>query len=443
MFKILSQRIMKKLFKISIFLLLNYFLIADTPDILIEKGKLSLYRNDFKNAISFFNRAISKDTSNFEAFYYRGLAFLYSNEFDKAIDDFNKTIELKKDFADAYNNRGLAYSYMEQIDLALIDFTKAIELDPKFSEAYMNRGSYYLAIEDYQNARKDLENAARFSTSNPELYFLLGKLEYAEKNYQKSVDYFSRSLNLGLKDSKVYFNRGNAYVKLNQFKKAIDDYTKVIEINPDDLYSYNNRAFCYDKLGDPQKAEADKIKAQEIREKIFPKPIIGDLKTVCDPDSVLSFQLPDNWFYWFKKDSTKINILISKDNIDPFSQNLDIGAVGALFYNLKGEISDRSDENIIKFWEGSKEFIAGKFEIYEYKQRKTMRYKGSQAFENISRIQYKNTHKIFMMLEFAIIKNEKIFFLNFQAPEDQFFLYEEIFQKIKNSVEVNFNKEVN
>lgn len=435
---------MNKILRIFLVVFIFFFhqAYSDTPDVLIEKGKLALFKNDFKNALNYLNKAISKDSFNYEAFYYRGLIYLYSNEFDKAIDDFSKTIELNKDFPDAYNNRGLAYSYLEQLSYALADFNRAIELDPKFAEAYMNRGSYYLAMEDNQNARRDLENAAKYNTSNPELYFLLGKLEYSDHNYQKSVDYFTKCISLGMNDAKIYFNRANAYVKLNQFQKAVDDYTKVIELNPDDIYSYNNRAFCYDKLGLSQKAESDYKKVQEIREKLFPKPVFGELVKVSDPDSTISFLLPNNWYYWFIKDSTKINILISKEYINTQSETLEIGAVGALIYNLSNELSDRSDENIIKFWEGTKEYLSGKFEIYEFKQRKSLRYKGSQAFENISRIQFKNTHQIFMMLEFAIIKNEKIFFINFQAPEEQFFLYEEMFQNIKNSIEVNFNKEV-
>lgn len=415
---------------------------SQTTDILIEKGKLSLFRNNFQSAIKFFEQAISKDSNSFEAYYYRGLAYLYSKEFHKAVDDFTSTILLKSDFPDAYNSRGLAYSYLNQIELALYDFSRAIELDPKFAEAYMNRGSYYLAVENFELARKDLENAAKYTTSNPELFFLLGKLEYATHNYQKSIDYFSKSLSLGLKDEKVYFNRGNAYVKLNQFQKAIDDYSKVLEINPEDLFSYNNRAFCYDKLGMVNQAEADKQKAQRIREKIYPKPVFGDMKAVSDPDSVVSFMLPDNWYYWFVKDSTKINILISKDYFDPYSEVLNIGANGAFIYNLSNDISNRSDDNIVEFWEAAKSQVAEKFEIYEFKYKKSMRYKGTQAFENLSRVQYKNTHKIFNMLEFAMIQNEKIFFINFQAPEDEFFLYEEMFQKIKNSIDINFNKEV-
>ncbi len=438
------QEVMKNKCFIVIFLLLivGLTLNAQTTDVLIEKGKLSLFKNNYQSAIKFFEQAISKDSNSFEAYYYRGLAHLYSKDFFKAVDDFTSTILLKNDFADAYNSRGLAYSYLDQIELALYDFSRAIELDPKFAEAYMNRGSYYLAVENFELARKDLENAAKYSTTNPELFFLLGKLEYAAHNYQKSVDYFTKSLSLGLKDEKVYFNRGNTYVKLNQFQKAIDDYTKVLEINPEDLFSYNNRAFCYDKLGMANQAEADKQKAQEIREKIYPKPVFGEMKFVSDPDSVVLFMLPDNWYYWFVKDSTKINILVSKDYINPYSDVLNIGANGALICNLTNDISNRSDDNIVEFWEAAKSQVAEKFEIYEFKYKKSMRYKGTQAFENLSRVQYKNTHKIFNMLEFAMIQNEKIFFINFQAPEDEFFLYEEMFQKIKNSIEVNFTKEV-
>lgn len=413
----------------------------DTPDILLEKGKLSLYKNNYQNAISFFNKAIDLEATSYESYYYRGLTYLYLNEFEKSIEDFTNSIKYKPDYPDSYNNRGLAYSYMEQYPEALADFDKAIELDPKFSEAFMNRGSFYLYAENFINARKDFEMAEKLKSTNPELYFLRGRLNYTESKFKDAIQDFSKAIKLGMNNQKIYYNRANAYVRNNEHKKAVADYTKALEFDPEDLPSLNNRAYCYDQLGNSELAEKDKLRHHEILDKLYPKPTFGEMKKTSDPDNNFSFDLPENWHIWFNKDSDNTNLLISKDSINPYSDPLIIGAIGGLITKFPDELPNISAESLIQYWEASRVTIAQNFALYEYKQKKSMKLNGFDTFENLTRAKYKEDDVTFVMLEFAIITDGKIFFLNLQAPENIYYQYDEVFQKIKKSVIVNFKNE--
>ncbi len=426
---------------IAMFAIVSYCYCAESPDVLLEKGKLALYKNNYQAALPYFNETIELDSDNFEAYYYRGLTYLYLSELEKAIEDFTASIKYNPDFPDSYNNRGLAYNYLEKFHEALSDFTQAIKLDPQFAEAYMNRGSFYLYTEDFVNARKDFELAAKYNSTNPELYFLRGRLNYTEGKYKDAINDFTQAIKLGLNSQKVYYNRANGYVHEEEFSKAIEDYSKVLEIDPNDLNSLNNRAYCYDKLGEDELAKQDKARHQEIIDMLYPKPDFGNMKKVSDPNNKVSLEIPDSWHIWFNRDSNNINLLISQDKIDPYSDPLVIGATGGLVSNLPEDVLSGGVEGLVQFWEQSRISIAQRFAVYEYRQKKSMRIKGNDAIENIVRAKHKEGDIAFIMLEFAVITNNQIFFLILQSPEDAYYQFEDVFQKIIRSVEVNYSNE--
>jgi tetratricopeptide (TPR) repeat protein len=59
--------------------------------------------------------------------------------FDKAIADYDKAISLNPRDSQAYNNRGRIFEKMGELDKAIADFDKAVALNPSNAEAYNNR----------------------------------------------------------------------------------------------------------------------------------------------------------------------------------------------------------------------------------------------------------------------------------------------------------------
>lgn len=109
----------------------------------LDNGIDYLYTSQYDEAIGYFNKAISYDENNYEAYYYRGCA--YSNNFnqEKAMADWNKAIEIKPDYADPYYNIGLIYRRHSDYAMACYYFKLAqkygrpnMDDDVKFCDYY-------------------------------------------------------------------------------------------------------------------------------------------------------------------------------------------------------------------------------------------------------------------------------------------------------------------
>ena len=82
-------------------------------------------------------------SQNKDAKYYfeQGDAKYDLEDYRGAISDYNKAIELNPKYADAYFNRGTAKGNLEDHRGAISDYNKAIELNPQSAVAYNNRGN--------------------------------------------------------------------------------------------------------------------------------------------------------------------------------------------------------------------------------------------------------------------------------------------------------------
>ncbi len=78
----------------------------NNAQILCNLGLCKIRTRD-TSGIKLLDKSISLDSSNYEAFYNRGLGKLLLQDNDKAIEDFEKVIALNGDFGEAYFSIGL------------------------------------------------------------------------------------------------------------------------------------------------------------------------------------------------------------------------------------------------------------------------------------------------------------------------------------------------
>jgi tetratricopeptide (TPR) repeat protein len=109
----------------------------------IDRGLTYAYKNDFPNAIKDFEHVITLDSIGEQAeaaYYYLGKIKMQNYQNKAAISYFDKFIALNQTDYEVYFLRGTAKSNMMNFDGAIADFDKAIALRPNFMEAYANRG---------------------------------------------------------------------------------------------------------------------------------------------------------------------------------------------------------------------------------------------------------------------------------------------------------------
>lgn len=125
------------------------------PD--VRAGEKALLDGDFKSAVQHLSKAAKNETSDPDVVYLLGYSQYQTQDYKNAITSFEKTIGLDKSNANAYYYKGMIYNNMANIDAdklsaaeresllnkAIEDYSSAIQVSNKDMKLYQNRGLAY------------------------------------------------------------------------------------------------------------------------------------------------------------------------------------------------------------------------------------------------------------------------------------------------------------
>ncbi|MBN1047037.1 tetratricopeptide repeat protein [Clostridium botulinum] len=187
-----------------------------------NKGNEFFSKKDYDNAIEYYNRAISLDSSYLHAYYNKGLAYANKKDYDNAIKLFSKAIEIDDKFDATYNAKGVMYYILKEYSNAIENYTAAIDINPNFIFAYNNRANAYKAIGELDKAKDDEIIAKTLKEFND----YVQSMDF-DKKTQKNI----KDLLLSVSELKKSF--------LNTSPKLVGHYTKLSTlkflIKPDKL----------------------------------------------------------------------------------------------------------------------------------------------------------------------------------------------------------------
>ena len=112
----------------------------------VRLGIEELNKGEYSSALCCFDKAIKRDSSNSEAYRYRGEAYGLIGDYDRAIEDLDMSVSLDARNVEAYIARGHVYTEGMDFDKAGEDFHKAIELDAEYVASYVN-SAYSSSVE--------------------------------------------------------------------------------------------------------------------------------------------------------------------------------------------------------------------------------------------------------------------------------------------------------
>jgi tetratricopeptide (TPR) repeat protein len=166
----------------------------------------------------------------------RGKAFRKKNDCKNAIIEYTKAIELLPGLAEAYNGRGYCYNSfspkIRNLDKAVNDLNTAILLDPNSADAYFNRGTSYLLKNNYRQSILDLNKAIEL---NPDFAFAIfnrGVVHFYQNEIDKAIKDFTETIKYLPGESRIFLFRGKAYQKQNNTALAMEDFRQVLQLNP-------------------------------------------------------------------------------------------------------------------------------------------------------------------------------------------------------------------
>lgn len=155
-----------------------------------NRGNAYLQLQQFSEAISDFDKAISNVAEYDLPYYNRGCAFAQRNErgdLNSAMQDFEKFLQLHGPDVDAYNNLGVTQLKLRNIAESIKTFSKAIELDPEYSLAYLNRAQAHQNYYQLEQAIQDFNKAIELAPFDSRSYYSRGLLYQEEKKYVDAI----------------------------------------------------------------------------------------------------------------------------------------------------------------------------------------------------------------------------------------------------------------
>ena len=197
--------------------------------ILNDRGVAYSRRQQTKEAIEDFNRAIQLYPEYAAIYNNRGNVLLALGAVREALKDFDRAIVLAPGYAAAFSNRAGAYMRLGQVDRrssttrghpadadqrrppertracptcrqrphgAIRDFTRAVSADARFGAGYRSRAEAKLVIDRYDEAIEDFSRAIAFEPRNAEVYALRGQAYLLAANAPSAVNDFSKAIEL-------------------------------------------------------------------------------------------------------------------------------------------------------------------------------------------------------------------------------------------------------
>ncbi len=209
--------------------------LKSSAKLLSHIGYLYFSKNDFKNALRYFDSAIVMEPEDSQSHFLKGVTYSHQGKFSKAEASFWKAIKIKEDDLYFYYLAGVQEK-QNKIHETIKALQRAIELNPENSRAYNYLGYLYAERnmkldESVRLVRKALE----FEPENGAYLDSLGWAYFRQKKFTDALELLLRAeSNLdreGSPDPVVYDHIGDVYQKLGRTREAILYWEKAYKIN--------------------------------------------------------------------------------------------------------------------------------------------------------------------------------------------------------------------
>jgi tetratricopeptide (TPR) repeat protein len=219
---------------------------------------------DYQQSLKDVNRALELKPEYPAALASRAQTLVAMKKYERALTDINRAIELNPDFTRAYNIRAFIYLNLKNNLKALEDSNKAIELNPNFSYAYSTRASTHRNMKRYEEAFKDYQKSIEMDPGNPDPYQGRSLAYFQLMKYDEAMRDLNKALELDSDRAFALYRRGLVYYQLNDYEGAVRDFSKAIELEEDYADAYFQRSLCYKRIGKAEESANDMKKAAQL-----------------------------------------------------------------------------------------------------------------------------------------------------------------------------------
>ncbi len=201
------------------------------------KQKNPAYLNDsvhaYNKAIELYNESINKNPTDFNLYYYRGLA-LSSKAF---------LLQSKINIA---QNKENATACLEE---AIRSYNQAVEINPKYLTAWKNIGIDLYLLGRYNESLKAYDKALEIDQNYGLAWYNKGLALHKLGKYNESIQAYDKALRIFPENAAIWYSKGNSLLSLGDYYGAIDCYEQAIRLNQSYAEAWYKKGMAYQELG--------------------------------------------------------------------------------------------------------------------------------------------------------------------------------------------------
>jgi len=191
-----------------------------------------LYSRNYKDAVSFFTRAVESNPSSSVAWFCRGTVLILNRQdYPGAIEDLNRALKLDPLYGQAYLNRGFCREQLTDYGGALSDYRKAAEIDPTTYEPHAAMALLYNSKGIRSEALDEFDKALELNPTFSAGFYQRAVLRSEAGDYQGAIEDFGRAILLEPGNAEAYVNRGVVKFQVQEYLSAIEDFDFAIHLN--------------------------------------------------------------------------------------------------------------------------------------------------------------------------------------------------------------------
>ncbi len=228
-----------------------------------ERGFIYSELDQYDDALTDLDRAISLDPTLAVAYAYRSYVYTDQGNTGLAMADAEKAVELGSDLSPGTRSallHALAYARAEEGDLAgaVVDATASIDEigadDPDSARTFALRGRIYRNLEQYAESIADLNQAIAIGSGDVAaldgFYYQRSVTYYDMGDYESAISDQMASMQLEEASAGDHEYLGDIYYAAEQYDQAIASYQAAIQIAPDDAWLHNYLGDIYYEIED-------------------------------------------------------------------------------------------------------------------------------------------------------------------------------------------------
>ncbi|VFU10478.1 tetratricopeptide repeat protein [Methylocella tundrae] len=227
-------------------------------------GLICLSAADYETALNWFNRSLSLDPANAQAWLHRGAALQQLGRAE-ALACYDEAHRLGLAEPALFYNRGNLLRAAGRLDEAIASYDAALRLNPAYPEA-LRAGALVLRDLGYpQGAIEFLDEAVRLSPSFTEALIDRGDILQGLDRLDEAIACYDRALNNDPDNAAAWNNLGAALLTLGRYGEADKAFDAALRADPHSPQAWNNRGNLMLATQRPEAALSDYERALALR----------------------------------------------------------------------------------------------------------------------------------------------------------------------------------